>query len=87
MGVRLLGRERSKGLRPFETFVSPLYLLVGSDMNIGEDGRGRPIPPRFWKTVGELGSPRLYLQGARTVAWANQARILQGWAGKEENIS
>lgn len=35
------------------------------------------------KTVAELGSSRPHPLTARTVARANQARILQGWAQRE----
>ena len=48
----------------------------------------RPARPGSWKTVVKLGSPHPYQNRARTVAWANQARIWQGRAvGNQISIS
>ena len=44
------------------------------------------MPPWSWKTARKRGSPHPLPNGARTVAWANRARILQGRASNSQEV-
>ena len=77
--------KRSRGRALNDNYAELLdhYGLESTLINSGESHE-----TGSWKTVVKLGSPHPYQNRARTVAWANQARIWQGRAvGNQISIS